>query len=179
MRWVKACRIRSGDKHHFNHALEQLHQAIKIELHMYVVSRVKPSDVKDVLQEIWKAIVTNIRSFRGNTDKQFLKWCYVIAMRKAADSHSDGNRMDVLPDDELTHLIDKSCEVKPMSAQDRLDLKHAMNLLEKSKPECREFLWSHFVIGFDISEIAKEYNLNYDAARMKINRCLKMAQGLL
>ena len=131
----------------------------------------------DVVQEVWKAISTNLHTFKEKTDEQFLSWCYRIARNKAADSFRDRN--EPMPLDEVTKIIDESENAQPMSAQDRLDLEHAMNLLSKAKPECLNLLWNHYVLGLDIQEIASQIGLKYDAARMKINRCLDAAQGLI
>ena len=81
--------------------------------------------------------------------------------------------------EELLDLVDESEQAEPMSAADRHDLEYALNLLDRSKPECREYLWNHYVIGFDYSEIAEEQNLNYDNVRMKIGRCLDEAKSLV
>ncbi len=43
---------------------------------------------------------------------------------------------------------------------------------------CSVFLWRHYVIGLDYTEIAEELNLNYDIVRMKIRRCLNEAKSL-
>jgi RNA polymerase sigma factor (sigma-70 family) len=178
IRLVEQCRVSKSEGLR-RMALESLHNAIRIELHLYILRRVNESDVNDVLQETWKAIVTGIRSFREKTDRQFLKWCYVIALRKAADSHSHRKRMEVWPEEELTKLIDQSSKSQPMSPQDRLDLEYAINLLSEAKPECLDVLWNHYVLGFNIAEIAEVFKLNYDAARMKIRRCLRTARGLV
>ena len=72
-------------------------------------------------------------------------------------------------------LLDASEQAEPMTAADRHDLEYALKLLDSSKPECRNYLWNHFVIGFDYGEIAEKQNLNYDNVRMKIGRCLDEA----
>ena len=54
-----------------------------------------------------------------------------------------------------------------------------MNLLTAAKPECYDYLWKHYVIGLAYAEIAEEQNLQYDAVRMKIGRCLDTAQAML
>ena len=158
---------------------EKLYRAIQTELRLYIFRRVKPSDVEDVLQETWRGIVAGLNSFRGDTDKQFLKWCYIIAMRRCADSHSHRDPAENWPDDELTNLVDKSEMAKEMSPQDRLDVEFAKELFAKSKPKCRELLWKHYIDDLDISDIAEELNLKYDAIRMSIKRCLNDAQGLI
>ncbi len=70
-------------------------------------------------------------------------------------------------------------QAEPLTAADRHDLDYALKLLDRSKPECRDYLWNHFVIGFDYAEIAEEQNLNYDNVRMKIGRCLDEAKSLV
>ena len=54
-----------------------------------------------------------------------------------------------------------------------------MRLLTEAKPECYEFLWSHFVLGFGYAEIADAKNPTYDGVRMKVGRCLDDAQALV
>ncbi len=51
--------------------------------------------------------------------------------------------------------------------------------LDKSKPECREYLWNRFVLGFDYVEMAEELNLKYDAIRRRVERCLEEVRGLI
>jgi DNA-directed RNA polymerase specialized sigma24 family protein len=84
-----------------------------------------------------------------------------------------------MPHDELLDLVDASAQAASLTAADRHDLEYALNLLDRSKPECRDYLWNHYVIGFDYGEIAEEQNLNYDNVRMKIGRCLDEAQSLV
>ena len=66
-----------------------------------------------------------------------------------------------------------------LTPADRIDLEHAMKLLTVAKPECYEFLWNHFVLGFAYGEIAEDTGLSYDNVRMKIGRCLDVAQSLI
>ena len=43
-----------------------------------------------------------------------------------------------------------------MTAADRHDLEYALKLLDASKPECRGYLWNHYVIGFDYGRAPKQ-----------------------
>lgn len=61
----------------------------------------------------------------------------------------------------------------------RHDLDHVIKLLTAAKPDCSDLLWKHYVIGLDYAEIAEERQLNYDAVRMKIGRCLEEARSLV
>ena len=89
------------------------------------------------------------------------------------------DRLQPMPQDELRELVEASEQNAPLTAADRHDLEYALNLLDSSKPECRDYLWNHYVIGFDYGEIAEEQNLNYDNVRMKIGRCLEEAKSLV
>ena len=84
-----------------------------------------------------------------------------------------------MPHEEILDLVDASEQAEPMTAADRHDLEYALNLLDRSKPECRDYLWQHYVTGLAYGEIAEEQNLNYDNVRMKIGRCLEEARSLV
>jgi DNA-directed RNA polymerase specialized sigma24 family protein len=60
-----------------------------------------------------------------------------------------------------------------------MDLEYALNLLRSVKPPCYGYLWQHYVLGWDHAEIANAYGISYGAARMQVNRCLKLAQSLV
>ena len=66
-----------------------------------------------------------------------------------------------------------------MSPAVRHDLEYVMKLLTSAKPECNELLWRHYVVGLDYAEIAEEKNLNSDAVRMRVKRCLDEAKALV
>ena len=151
---------------------------IEPDLRLFIFGRVHPSATEDVLQEVLKAIFTNLDKFRGKTEKEFLGWCYRIARNKVNDQlrKQSADRTQPVPQEELWQFVDES---GPLSPQDKMDLESAMNLLTESKPKCRDLLWKHFVIGLELKEMAKEFNLKSDAVRMKIKRCLDGAQGLM
>ena len=87
--------------------------------------------------------------------------------------------MQPMPEEELWELVEASATTVPLSAADKHDLDYAMKLLTRSKPECYEYLWKHFVFGLDYAEIAEAENLSYDNARMRITRCLDEAKRLV
>jgi RNA polymerase sigma factor (sigma-70 family) len=145
---------------------------------LFIYSRARPSDAADIWQETSKTIVEKLTTFKGRTEQTFRSWCYQIATHKIGDAYR-GNRLDPFPEDELNDLIETSTISRPFSPGDEVDLKDALNLLEKSHPECRTLLWNYFVIGLDYDEIAEELKLQYDAVRMRIKRCLDAAGGFL
>src|SRR5271163_2826106 len=132
----------------------QIYCMIEPDLLLFVLGqvqlgRVHQSAVKDVLQEALKSIFANLLKLKGKTEKEFWGWCYVIVLNKVYDHQRKRitKERHEFPMDEMMELVEASSEGAPLSPQDRLDLEYAMNLLSKSKPECRELLWNHFVIG--------------------------------
>ena len=87
--------------------------------------------------------------------------------------------MHPTPPDQLWQMIEASAQDAPISPAVRHDLQYAMGLLTRSKPECYDFLWKHFVFGLDYADIAEEKSMNYDSVRMKIGRCLEEAKALV
>ena len=117
----------------------------------------------------------------GDSEGQLWAWCYRIARNKVNDQlrKQASDRLQPMEPEELWQLVETSTQSNPLSAEDRIDLEHALKLLAEAKPECAEYLWQHFVLGLDYSELAEERNMSYDNVRMKIGRCLGEAQALM
>ena len=160
---------------------EAIFRLIEPDLRFFVFSAIQPPAAQDVLQEILKSIVVSLPKFEGGTVKEFWAWSYRIARNRLNDHFRKkaSDRLQPMPQDELLDLLDESEQVEPLTAADRHDLEYALKLLDGSKPECRDYLWNHYVIGFDYGEIAEEQNLKYDNVRMKIGRCLDEAKALV
>ena len=160
---------------------EEIFRLTEPDLRLFVFSAVQPSAADDVLQEVVKAIATSLKNFNGETPKQFWAWCYRIARNKLNDQYRKqaNDRLQPLPPEELWQLVKSSGETMPMATGERLDLEYAMDLLETSKPECREYLWKYYVLDLDYDDIAEEQNLKYDAVRMKVGRCLDEVRALV
>jgi RNA polymerase sigma factor (sigma-70 family) len=160
---------------------EEIFRVIEPKLRLYVFNHVRPSSADDVLQEALIAITRSLKNFAGTTEPAFLKWCFSVAWNKIKDQYDKqtNNRFQALPPDELLGLVDATAEAAPLSAGDRLDLEYAMNLLAQSKPECCDYLLKRYVIGLEFGEIAEEQNLEYDTARMRVERCLEDVRKLV
>ena len=181
--WIEEYRRESSLKKRVDLATN-IYCALLADLRVFVFGKVHPSAGDDVLQETLKAIFTDLSAFRGNTDKAFLSWCYRIARNKVNDYlrkyYRDKDRLESFPAEELWQIIEKTPQFdREWEFLDKFHVKEALSLLDKSKPECREYLWNHYVIGFDYAEIAEEQDLNYDNVRMKIGRCLDEAKSLV
>lgn len=160
---------------------DAIFRVIAPDLRAFVFSAIVPQAAEDVAQEVLISITKSLKTFKGNSKGEFWEWCYMIARRRIYDhiQKRDSDRLQPIPHDEILDLLDASEQAEPMSAADRHDLEYALKLLDGSKPECRGYLWNHYVIGFDYGEIAEEQNLKYDNVRMKIGRCLDEAKSLV
>jgi len=161
---------------------DEIFVLLEPQLRFFIYGKVAPQDEDDVLQETMKAVATSLDTFNKSSHDDFMKWCRGIARHKVHDyyhSRKIGERMQPLPPEELWPMVDATAQTMPMSAGDKIDLADAMKLLTSRKPECYDFLWKHFITGLDYAEIAEELKVNYDAARMKIVRCLEVAQKLV
>jgi RNA polymerase sigma factor (sigma-70 family) len=162
---------------------DEIFRRIQPDLRLFVFSAIRPPAAEDVFQEVLKAIATALGKFAGDTTAQFWAWCYRIVRNKLND-HYRSQRVEIertqpMPPEEIQELVEASQKNAPLSAADKHDLEYALNLLASSKPECRDYLWKHFVLGLDYAEIAEDEKLSYDSARMRIGRCLDEARSLV
>jgi RNA polymerase sigma factor (sigma-70 family) len=160
---------------------DELFRIIEPKLRLFVFSSLPRPAAEDGLQEVLKGIVLGLPTFAGNSTSEFWGWCYRIARNKIADHirKQSAERLQPMSPEEMRRLVDSSTRDSSFSPAERLDLKQAMTLLVEAKPECYEYLWNHFVLGFDYGEIAESKNLAYDNVRMKIGRCLGEVQSLV
>ncbi len=160
---------------------EDVFRLIEPDLRFFVFGLAARDSASDVLQETLKAIAVDLSKFRGDSPSEFWAWAYRIARHKVSDSFRKkaADRLHPIPPEEMWQLVESSAETNPISPGDRHDLEYAMEILTKTKPECFEYLWRHFVFGLAYGEIAEEQKLNYDTVRMKIGRCLDDAKSLV
>lgn len=160
---------------------EEIFRLIEPDLRFFVFSAIQPPAAQDVLQEVLKGVTTGMKKFDGGSNEEFWGWCYRIARNKLNDyfRKKATDRLQPMPPEELWQLVESSAQASPLSPADKHDLEYAMQLLTGSKPECRDYLWRHYVFGLAYAEIAEEQNISYDNARMKIGRCLDEAKSLV
>jgi RNA polymerase sigma factor (sigma-70 family) len=177
---VKTYRLASGLAERLRLA-EAIFRLIEPDLRFFVFAAIQPPAAQDVLQEVLKSITTSMNKFEGGSNEEFWGWCYRIARNRLNDHFRKKatDRLQPMPPEELWQLVEESAQVSPLSPADKLDLEYAMNLLTRSKPECHDYLWKHYIFGLNYTEIAEERNLNYDNVRMKIGRCLDEAKSLV
>lgn len=166
-----------------------LYELLEGQLRLYVRSRVSPPDREDVLQNILISIFKSLPSFRGQTEKSFRAWYFQIAWRRCKDYYSEKSSNPLLPYplDELLEL-EKDKTLRPLylgldnfslTEEVIIQLKDALDFLEKAKPGCRQLLWDYYIVSLDYDEIAAMLEITYDAARQRIARCLGAGPDLL
>lgn len=161
--------------------IERILPLIQRDLKNIVFRDIRLSDADDVFLKALAAVADSLSQFRGNTREEFWGWCKAIAYHKICNQidKQKNDRLQPMTDEELLELVDASASPAGLSAADRHDLEYALKMLTNAKPECREYLWNHYVLGQNYAEIAAERKVSYDNVRMKIGRCLDIAQGLL
>lgn len=155
-----------------------IYQEIHRDLRLYLMSRVHPNSVEDVLNESLKAIFSSLDAFRGNSNPEFYKWCYRIARNKKVDTDRK-DRFETLPTEEFWELVESTNDKQPLSSGDRHDFEYVLKLLKELKPKCRELLLDHFFFGFSLVELGEQLKLKYAAVRQRIQRCLQSVRGLI
>ena len=160
---------------------EAIFRLILPDMRVFVFSGLPPQVAEDALQEVLKAVATGMGRFEGSTAKEFWAWCYRIARNKLNDQYrrQSSERTVSMSPEELWQVVEASAQVTPLTPQHRLDLEYAMKLLTAAKPECSDLLWRHYIVGLDYAEIAEVINLNSDAVRMRVKRCLDEAKSLV
>jgi RNA polymerase sigma factor (sigma-70 family) len=160
---------------------DQIFYLIEPDLRYFVFSNTAPDVAEDILQEVLRAIAISLDKFTGQTKGAFWAWCYAVAKNQTAAyfRKQKKERAKTVPEFDLWDCIEASAESLPLSAAVRHDLEFAMELLAKSKEECRDYLNKYFIVGLDYREIAEEQNIAYDSVRMRISRCLEEAKSLI
>ncbi|MBI3867410.1 MAG: sigma-70 family RNA polymerase sigma factor [Verrucomicrobia bacterium] len=159
----------------------EIFRLIEPRLRLFVFGALARPAAEDVHQEALKGVAAGLAGFAGSTPGEFWGWCYRIARNKVSDHlrKQAAERAQLMPPEELMRLVEVSGRDTALSSADRLDLEYALKLLAEAKPECRDYLWKHYILGLDYREIAEEQSLTYDNVRMRIGRCLDEAQSLI
>ena len=138
----------------------------------------RPSVVDDLLQDTLLKLYKKLHQCRGRTSQEVMSWCYTVArntLRSHFRSHKIEERMDPFDAETWWKVIAASGKKEPLTAAEWADLNSALDLLGKAKPPCRGYLWSRYVRELGYAEMGEIYRMTEDAARMQVQRCLKLA----
>ena len=137
--------------------------------------------VEDALQETLIALDQNLDRCRARTDAQFWAWCYQTARHKMADQWrgTAGGMVVSLDHEEVRRAVEASGQDERIPREEREELDYALALLRSVKPPCVDYLWDRIALDLSFKEMTEIYGLREDAARMQVQRCLKLAQELV
>jgi len=155
--------------------------AIRPALWNFLLHQDGPEQADDLCQETLKDIFKNLHMFHEETNGQFWSWCYHVARNKLIDHwrKQKANPTMTLDPEAFWRAVEASAQDNPLSNEDQLNAEYILELLAEAKPACCAYLWLRYIIGLDLSEMARMYNLSIDAIRMRINRCLDLAKVLI
>jgi RNA polymerase sigma factor (sigma-70 family) len=156
---------------------ERIARALWPKLHRFLSARCPRADVDDLTQDTVLAVIEGLPRFEGGAE--FEHWCYRIAGNKLATFLERRKRVQPVDNETLWALIEASSRTSTMSAADRLALKEAMELVGRAKPPCQDHLQDIYFFGWTFVELGRSLGTTEDSARMKVNRCLDLAQSLV
>ena len=155
--------------------------AVGPDLQRYLQTRCRKEDAKDAHQETLTGIVEGLQEFTGENDAEVWGWMYSIARNKARDQFR-GRQMrlaTIVDTDILRGAVKAVRDESPFTDMERAELQEAINLLKESSPPCVHYLWDRYVVGLTFAELGVEYEVSEEAARKRVQRCLKLAQDLV
>lgn len=151
------------------------------DLLRYLRARCRHDDAKDAHQETLTGIAEGLQEFAGENDAEVWGWMYSIARNKARDQFR-GRQMQlatIVDTDLLRESVKAVHDESPITGVERADLQEAIDLLKASSPPCVHYLWDRYVVGLTFVELGQEYEVSEEAARKRVERCLKLAQDLI
>jgi RNA polymerase sigma factor (sigma-70 family) len=145
----------------------------------FIDRHARPDFVEDAHEETLIVIANTADRCRARTDKLFWRWCYQVARHKIADQwrKSKASVTASLDLEEIRQAVEAVARQETLSEAELLVLENAMELVSATKPPCVDYLWE-YAQGLSHREIAEIHGLKYDAARIKLARCLELAREL-
>jgi RNA polymerase sigma factor (sigma-70 family) len=149
-------------------------------LRLFLARKIPLEHLDDVLQKACIGAVQGLQTFKGETDNQVWSWMYQIARNRICDYFRDDKRerLSFLAPEDLSRIADASARDGPVPSEEIAGLSRAIRILEKAGAECLDLLWTRFVLGVDYATMGEPLNLNYDAVRARVRRCLERARSL-
>ncbi len=150
------------------------------QIQAFVIGRLGWQIGPDVVHDAIEAILRKLSAVRATRQLEFRAWCFRIARNKIADvlRSKYANRVQPLDPAELVNIVEAGAEGGELSLGIRSDLDYLLALLRASKFPCDEVLWQHFIFGLGDEELAVNYEISKNAARMKIERCWDAARKI-
>lgn len=148
-----------------------LYNRYLVKVYNRVKSRVPPTDVEDVVQDIFIAVIRSLKGFEQRS--QFNTWLYTIVNRQIADfyrkRHRTGGDKEHVSLDEV-----ENSPVVAVSDQDQLDEQALVKrALGKIPEHYREIILMRFVDRYTFAEIADLSGKSLDAVKSLYRRAIE------
>jgi len=149
-------------------------QAFDILYHRYakkVYNRVRyltpKTDVEDVTQEVFIAVIRSLHSFRGKA--KFSTWLRTLTNNKIAENHRKRSRKKETMQVDLEHAERSSDHSSASSMEDIITMQNALN---KIPEKYREIILLRFAEEMRFKEIAKLLHQNPEATKSLFRRAM-------
>jgi RNA polymerase sigma-70 factor, ECF subfamily len=134
-------------------------------LHGVLLARVPPSEVDDLMQDVFVAAMEKLDGLREAT--VFGPWLVMIAKNRASDFHRRKR-----PTEELSDEIGRS-------DQDRAEAEQILDIIKGLPEAYRETLVLRLVEGMTGPEIAEQVGLTPESVRVNLHRGMKLLRERL
>ena len=125
------------------------------------------SDVEDVTQEVFMAVLRSLPSFRG--DSQFTTWLRTLTNHKVAEYYRKRNRKQEAPQTPLSEAETRRAGGPTRQEEEQLALQNALNLLPA---DYREVILLRFAEGLQFNQIAEMTGQNLEATKSLFRRAI-------
>lgn len=124
-----------------------------------------PIKAEDYTHDIFLQVFIKIDQFQGRS--AFSTWLFAISQNYCRQRARIANRLDMVAMDEV--------DIENLADSEVADTKHLMLnrlavVLENMAPEKMALLQLKYVENIDITDIARQYNINNSAVKMRLKR---------
>lgn len=145
-------------------------------VHGILLSRVPPSDVDDLVQDVFLQALPRLSSLRDVS--KFPGWLAAIARNRATDFHRRAKPLDELPSDVPEESAAPTPAIPPHS-HSRTEAHAALDAILSLPETYRETLILRLVEGMTGPEIAARTGLTHGSVRVNLHRGMQQLRELL
>jgi RNA polymerase sigma-70 factor (ECF subfamily) len=149
-------------------AFEALYRRYARVVHCILLSRLPPSEVEDLVQDVFLTALHKLKSLREPA--AFPGWIASIARNRATD-----HLRSMVPQEE----IDERVPASGATASDRAEARRALSAIRSLPDAYRETLTLRLVEGLTGPEIAARTGLAHGSVRVNLHRGMQMLREML
>jgi len=156
-------------------------KAFDILYHRYVkkvYNRVRylapETDVEDITQEVFIAVIRSLPSFRG--EAKFSTWLRTLTNNKVNENFRKRSRKKETMQVDLEHAERSSDHSNASSMEDIITVQHALNNIPK---QYRGIILLRFAEGMTFKEVAENLNKNLESTKSLYRRAISALKEVL